>query len=456
MTLGNGNRFLAPDAEPDKVPMTVEVCLRPDCRARLAEVEAGVRSFLGSLSQVRYREAPLHPPPGEFPFLEASVAEMAVVDLVPGRVAPNKLLLAWDVAWTVHCYHLDAEGPADDDEGEDNVPAYREWVLPAKDFHGAWPALYYDTEIKQRLLRFATSALMFADAGVNTNLIAWNRVVLLHGPPGTGKTSLCKALAQKLTIRLSRRYQQGLLVEVNAHSLFSKWFSESGKLVSRLFSKIGEMVEEPDTLVFVLIDEVESLTAARKAAAAGSEPADAIRALDQLKAHPNVMVLTTSNITEAIDLAFVDRADIKYEILRSCLEELQSTGIVSERMALLPFQQARRQRGCAPAMGPQAGRATQLDEAATVTAADGPATGSSGSSMEEETEEAHSRYLSGCLLEVARQAEGLSGRSLRKLPFLAHAGSDFAGGCAGALPFVNALLAAVQQEKADRSSLTAG
>jgi SpoVK/Ycf46/Vps4 family AAA+-type ATPase len=50
----------------------------------------------------------------------------------------------------------------------------------------------------------------------------------------------------------------------------------------------------------------------------GSEPADAIRAvnalltrLDQLRASPNVMVLTTSNITEAIDLAFVDRADIK-------------------------------------------------------------------------------------------------------------------------------------------------
>ena len=33
--------------------------------------------------------------------------------------------------------------------------------------------------------------------------------------------------------------------------------------------------------------------------------------LDALKAYPNVLVLTTSNITEAIDLAFVDRADIK-------------------------------------------------------------------------------------------------------------------------------------------------
>lgn len=49
-------------------------------------------------------------------------------------------------------------------------------------------------------------------------------------------------------------------------------------LVCRLFARIIEMVEEEDCLVFVLIDEIESLTSARKAAVSGSEPADAIRA----------------------------------------------------------------------------------------------------------------------------------------------------------------------------------
>ena len=34
--------------------------------------------------------------------------------------------------------------------------------------------------------------------------------------------------------------------------------------MSKLFSKITELLEEPDVLVFVLIDEIESLAAARK------------------------------------------------------------------------------------------------------------------------------------------------------------------------------------------------
>lgn len=36
--------------------------------------------------------------------------------------------------------------------------------------------------------------------------LAQSHVLGVTGPPGTGKTSLCKALAQKLTIRLSSRY----------------------------------------------------------------------------------------------------------------------------------------------------------------------------------------------------------------------------------------------------------
>lgn len=48
-------------------------------------------------------------------------------------------------------------------------------------------------------------------------------------------------------------------MEINSHGLFSKWFSESGKLVVKMFQKIQELIDDPEALICILMDEVTLL-----------------------------------------------------------------------------------------------------------------------------------------------------------------------------------------------------
>lgn len=107
----------------------------------------------------------------------------------------------------------------------------------------------------------------------------------------------------------------------------------------KMFTTIKDVAEDPDSLVIILIDEVESIAYARNSVSS-QEPSDSLRVvnavltqLDQLRKHSNVLVLTTSNLCGTIDIAFVDRADLKqyvgfpspvaiFNIFKSAIDEL--------------------------------------------------------------------------------------------------------------------------------------
>ena len=58
-------------------------------------------------------------------------------------------------------------------------------ILPNNQFEGLWEKLYYDEPIKQQLMDYAKTSLLFSMKGVDPNIVSINRVVLLHGPPGS-------------------------------------------------------------------------------------------------------------------------------------------------------------------------------------------------------------------------------------------------------------------------------
>eukprot|EP00937_MAST-01D_sp_MAST-1D-sp2_P005262 g5262.t1 len=454
--------------DPPQRPVHVEVCLHPSSSARPQAVKERVESILRD-SAVEFFDGPAErscPALADDAELRQHVSMMRVLGCaeaaadgtaIDGAAAAGVSFFRADVR--VHVFELSDEGPSDeavDGGGDDEEPvaACTQWVLPAREFDGLWASLVFEDGIKASLLEYANTAMLFSDAGVDADIVSWNRVVLLHGPPGTGKTSLCKALAHKLAVRLSSRFGTAALLEVNAHSLFSKWFSESGKLVMRLFQHIQELADDEDALVVVLIDEVESLSAARTAALSGSEPSDAIRVvnavltqLDALRRRKNVLVLTTSNITGAIDLAFVDRADVKqyvplpgprarFNILRSCVLELARAGVLTSA-------------GGVPGGSVQGLRELEYSYAA---GGEGGGEGEAGGAGAGTGASAGAGAVLQC---VARRAEGLSGRALRKLPFQAHA--FFVRKPRAPLDeFARALLAAVEKEHAARKDLVRG
>lgn len=76
----------------------------------------------------------------------------------------------------------------------------------------------------------------------------------------------------------------------------------------KLFQHISDIADDESCLVTLLIDEVESIAAARNNASRSGEPGDAIRvvnavltSLDQLRRRKNVLVMCTSNMQSTLD-----------------------------------------------------------------------------------------------------------------------------------------------------------
>jgi SpoVK/Ycf46/Vps4 family AAA+-type ATPase len=244
-----------------------------------------------------------------------------------------------------------------------------------------------------------------------------NPIILLHGPPGTGKTTLCQGLAQKISIRLNSTYKRTKLIQIKTAALLSKYYSESAKQVDQIFTTIANLCEEdPERFICVLIDEVESIAFSREHSSRHGESQDSLRAtnslltgLDRAKHFPNVIFLCTSNMLESLDSAFLDRCGLRiavnppsepsqYAIIRGRLQKLIEQENVLFQDRHLPQYDEARVDWVANREGPHAGPGARILGILRLIGA-----GASGRSLTQLPEQAILRYLrwEDCTLDLA-------------------------------------------------------
>ena len=122
-----------------------------------------------------------------------------------------------------------------------------------------------------------------------------NGGVILHGPPGTGKTMLGKAVASLSGVQF---------MAVSGPEMLSKWVGESERAVRELFQRAQEAAP-----VVLFFDEFDALGRQRdggdSSAHSNSVVAQLLTLMDGLGSNEDIYLMASTNQIDLVDRAFL-------------------------------------------------------------------------------------------------------------------------------------------------------
>lgn len=191
----------------------------------------------------------------------------------------------------------------------------------------AWDSLIGIDAEKDQLVAWA--ALTLRSGSLDRTATAVNRLAMVEGPPGTGKTTLARSLAAPLSDLIGLPVH---VIEFASHAVMS---GEHGKTQREAHRVLTEAIPDlaPDGPTVLVLDEVEALAMNRGEVSLEANPVDVhrttdavITALDLLADMcPHVVTVMTTNFPDLVDPALRSRSDITITVplpTRQAVEEI--------------------------------------------------------------------------------------------------------------------------------------